>query len=83
MDLWVLEFHWTRLKYRATFFLFCCTSSEGRQEQEPSILRQLNQQILHSQSAQGCVEMLCSDLADICNFISAIVLSINECLAFL
>lgn len=65
MDLWVLEFHWTQLKYRATFFLFYCTSSEGRQEQEPSILRQLKQHILHSQGAQGCVEMLCSDLADV------------------
>lgn len=73
MDLWVLEFHWTRLKYRATFFLFCCTSPEGRQEQEPSVLRQPNQHILHSHSAQGCVEMLHSDLAEICRFISAVI----------
>lgn len=54
----------------------------GEAGAEPSILRQLKQHILHSPGAQGCVEMLCSDLAESCNSISAIILSINQHLTF-
>lgn len=63
MDLWALEFHWTGLKYRATFFY--SVVHLGKEAGAGAIHSELlTQHIWCSQGAQGCVEMLCSDLAE-------------------